>query len=285
MTRKLNLKMVRSVIESHFGRALTSLELEQVLNENREAWRFHGPFSQFLSFLLDHQMVRRVILSSKRYGSKIRFAVGDVSEYSVALSLRPESYLTHASAIFLHGLTDSIPKTVYANREQSPKASRGRLTQEGIHRAFSRPQRKSSYEFRYEGRTIVLLSGKHTGRLEVEAKLTARGDGVEVTGLERTLIDIVVRPEYAGGVHHVLQVFRAAKEKISVNKLVATLRKLDYLYPYHQAIGFYMERAGYEERRLGLVRAIPIEFDFYLAHDLRDKEFDSSWRIFFPKGL
>ena len=41
----------------------------------------------------------------------------------MALSLRPRSYLSHASALVLQGLTEQIPGTIYVNQEQSAKAS------------------------------------------------------------------------------------------------------------------------------------------------------------------
>jgi hypothetical protein len=46
-----------------------------------------------------------------------------------------------------------------------------------------------------------------------------------------------------------------------------------------------MQRAGYETRRLDLLRKLPIELDFYLAHGMKDRAYDPEWRLFFPKGL
>jgi hypothetical protein len=104
--------------------------------------------------------------------------------------------------------------------------------------------------------------------------------------LERTLIDIVVRPAYAGGIFQVFQAYRAAKEKdLSINRLLATLNKLNYVYPYHQAIGFLLKRAGYEEKRYSLLREAGLNFDFYLTHGIQDAEYSREWRLFFPRGL
>jgi len=216
----------------------------------------------------------------------IRYAWGEVSDFAIAASLRPGAYLSHGSAVFLHGLTQQIPKTIYVNKEQSPKFhSAAPLTQGALELAFSRPQRRSKYSFEVRQSSIVLLSGKNTGRLEVVPLQTPTGETLEVTGIERTLIDITVRPSYAGGIYQILEAYKSAKDRLSVNTLIATLKKLDYMYPYHQAIGFYMERAGYEPSRYERLRDLGLNFDFYLAHDIRDRDYSPLWRLYFPKGF
>jgi len=262
-------------------------ELASIIVSNRNRWKLANSTrkSEFIEFLLKKEILRNIKLDSKLYGSLQRYSRGDPSPYALALSLRSSAYLSHASAVFLHGLTDQIPKTIYANKEQSPKHSSGFLEQEAIHRAFKRPQRKSNYSFQHDKWTFVLLGGKYTGRLEVGTVTDSKGNVLAITNMERTLIDITVRPDYAGGVYQVLSAFKTARDRISVNKLVATLKRLDFLYPYHQAIGFYMKKAGYEEKRLMLLRKFNLEFDFYLAHDIRDKLYDPEWRLFFPKGF
>ena len=268
-------------------RVFTASQLASILAKKANEWRLATSTTThvFIDFLTDKEILRRVVLRSEDYRPIERYARGECSPYVLALSLRSSTYLSHGSAVFLHGLTDQIPKNIYVNREQSPKGGHGSLTQEAIHRAFARPQRRSKYVFRYDSWTLTLLSGKHTGRLGVETISAPDGSEIALTGLERTLIDIVVRPDYAGGVYQVLQAYRTARGRISVNTLAHTLKKLDYLYPYHQAIGFYLQRAGFEEKRLSMVRKLSSNFDFYLAHDVRDKAYDREWRLFYPKGL
>ena len=111
------------------------------------------------------------------------------------------------------------------------------------------------------------------------------GANLRVTNIERTLIDIAVRPAYAGGPLQVLAAYRGAMDRVSVGVLVATLRKLEYIYPFHQAIGFYMERAGYPESKFTRLKELGLEFDFYLSYGVKDPEYIPKWRLYIPRGL
>ncbi len=242
----------------------------------------------FLEELLASGLLRVMELKSPKYPGKnqIRYIFGEASPFELALSLQHGSYLSHGSAVLLHALTDQIPQTVYLNIEQSPKpAPLGGLAQAGLDRAFAGAQRESTFSYHLGTTSIVVLSGKNSGRLEVGSMPGPDGVELSVTRLERTLIDIAVRPVYGGGVYQVLEAFKGARGKSSVNVLLATLKKLGYLYPYHQAIGFYMERAGYPESALQRVEALGMEHSFYLTHGLREKAFDPRWRLFYPKGM
>src|SRR5205085_7215262 len=108
---------------------------------------------------------------------------------------------------------------------------------------------------------------------------------LQVTNLERTLIDIVVRPTYAGGISRVIEAYRAAKGRISVDRLLAILKQLDYVYPYHQPIGFLMQKTGYPKRSCAKLQALGLNHDFYLAHGLQRPKYSEDWRLFYPQDL
>ncbi len=287
------LQLAKSHIAAFFDslpqKVFQESDLSRVLAERRSAWHVgaHVTVGSFISFLIENTTLRPVAIvpnTAGWYREICRYAWGDVSPYGVAATIAPRAYLSHGTAVLLHGLTDQLPQTVYVNQEQRPQPGGSELTQAGIDRAFARPVRQSNALFTYDKWQVRLLHGKHSGRLEV-GTLPYGQEQLPVTKIERTLIDIAVRPVYAGGVYQVLRAYHAAKERISTATLVATLQKLDYAYPYHQAIGFYMARACYPQKSLDRLKALGMQFNFYLAHDMRETEFDPDWRLFYPKGL
>lgn len=286
-------KILHSAIAAFFNdspkRVFSSVDLRAILERHRAAWRLPATVSpgRFIETLLGSEVLKTATVEclSHPKPSITRYLAPEASALQIATSLRPRAYLCHGSAVFVHALTDQLPRTIYVNVEQSPKPRRStELTQAAIDRAFSAKQRESSLVYRFEDWRIVVISGKHTGRLEVGTVPFDTGT-VDVTKLERTIIDITVRPAYAGGVYQVLQAYRSAQPRLSIATLLAVLKKLDYLYPYHQAIGFYLQRAGYDPKQYARFKALGLSCDFYLAHDMRQREFSSEWRIFYPKGL
>ena len=280
---------ILSLIGKGATRVFRKADLATLLRENRDRWGLaqNVRFADFLEFLTTEGQLGEVSLPSESDYSPIRrYVWGDITPFELALGLKEGSYLTHSTAVFLHDLTEQIPQTIYVNAEQSPKPKpTGELTQESLDRAFRTHQRSSRYVFIHERNRFVILSGKNTGRYGVVSLPAPDGRKVQTTDLERTLVDIVVRPAYGGGVHEVQAAFRAASDRLSISKLLATLRALDYVYPYHQALGFYLDRSGVPSKRLERLRKLGVEFNFYLAHGMKNPALDSSWRVFHPKGL
>ncbi|MFZ5867120.1 MAG: type IV toxin-antitoxin system AbiEi family antitoxin domain-containing protein [Thermodesulfobacteriota bacterium] len=290
--RKLRFDAARSDIISFFrqspDRVLSYTDLQNILKDNREFWRLtqSTTVEDLIEFLSTKGRMQRVEVQFPKR-KMVRFTWGEVPAFEVILSWHPDSYLSHYTAVYLHDLTEQMPKTVYLNVEQPRKGGRvSTLSQEGINSAFRRPMRRSKTVARFREFEICLLGSMGTANLGVVEAPGPEGETIRLTNVERTLIDITVRPGYAGGVHEVLKAFRSAKGKVSVNRLTAMLKKLDYIYPYHQAMGFYLDRAGvYDESQVRLLRKLEMKYDFYLAHDIKELDYSPEWRLFFPKGL
>lgn len=269
-------------------------EIGQILSEQRAFWRLSQSttVTKFIAFLQESGKLREITFPfPKPYRKTTRYVWGDASLHEVVQTLKPNCYFSHYTAMGFHGLTEQLPKTLYVNEEQaSPSRSTGPMTQAAVDSAFRRKVRATQQiaetgEFR-----VCILNGRNTGQMGVIEEPVTGPDGkplgkLRYTNLERTLIDITIRPNYAGGVFEVAKAFSLARETVSVNALAAMLKKLKYTYPYHQAIGFYLERAGYRPNQIELLRSIPMEFDFYLAHELKPLTYVKEWRLHVPRGF
>lgn len=273
--------------DEHQQRVFAWADIEQMLASNRSFWRLAQATTgnEFLDYLLKNTQLA-VHKFELPHRPTNRYSWGDVSTFELVQSLREKGYFTHYTAIHLHGLTDQIPKTIYLNSEQKATGGGGQLSQGNIDRAFKRKPRVSKNLTTFGEQRVCLLNGQNTGLLGVVGMELEGGLELRVTNIERTLIDATVRPVYSGGVFEVAQAFSAAYGHFSTNKLVSYLRKLNYTYPYHQAIGFYLERTGkYSDSQIALLRRFEMEYDFYLAHDVKDVDYVKSWRLFVPKGF
>jgi predicted transcriptional regulator of viral defense system len=288
------IKIAKSDIIKHFDslstRVLKQTDIGKQLAEQRGFWRLAQSTTTpaFIKFLCDESKLKRLDFPFP-YRSETRYTWGDVPLLEVLMSIKASSYFTHYTAMRLHGLTEQLPQTIYLNHEQPARPQNSTLEQGRINAAFSRRPRVSQNIIEYGDLRICLVNGMQTNQLGVVTMEADYGiDGpaeIRVTDLERTLIDISVRPAYSGGVFEVRKAFSFALEQVSVNRLSAMLQKMRFVYPYHQAIGYYLERAGAKESVLSLLRQLPMDFDFFLANEMGQTEYVKEWRLYVPKGF
>lgn len=271
---------------SKLGKRTFSIpELKKIYKERADDWKIprKTKFEEFLKHLLAG-VLTQIEIALPRDEILNKYVLGEPTLFEIANSIKSRSYLSHYTAVFLHGLTDNLPKTIYTNTElkMSKNLNSKELEQSSIDRAFACNVRQSNQIARYKDTEIYLLNSKNVDHVGVK-EFDFDGIKLRVTDIERTLIDITVRPNYAGGVQEVLNAFAAAKGKISVNRLVATLKKLDYTYPYHQAIGFYMEKSGFDEAVLNMLEKLGIKHNFYLTYKMQVTDFSDRWKLYYPR--
>lgn len=288
------LSSAKSRIEAYFDnsgqRVFTPSDLEGVVSRMGAEWRLALSTSvkSFTEFLTERSKLTKVDL---KFPTRIstRYVWGeDTSDiiYELALSLKPKSYLSHYTALFFHDLTEQIPKNIYVTYEQPERRRETELSQQAIDTAFKKKVRESSDVTVYKDYTITLLNGQFTGNAGVLKENWTNGRSLAVTNLERTLIDAAVRPVYSGGVMEVLKAYRTASSKVQINKIKAYLKKIDFIYPYFQVIGFYLERAGIPDKRLSYIEdAWEKKFDFYLTHEMQEKSYSERWKLYYPSYL
>lgn len=278
------LKFFRRMRKKVFKRT----EINSIISQKRDDWNLSNSMSArgFIDFLREHGGIQEFQMQFP-HRKEVRFAWGKISDYQIIQSLRPEGYFTHSTALKLHGLITQLPRITYLNYEQPKnKTSDGKLIQERIDFAFQCACRVSNNVAKLEGKKVCLLNGMFTGQQGVVSMSDDAGDNIRVTDVERTLIDCTVRPVYANGVRSVMSAFKVAVKMISVSKLTETLSTLDYVYPFHQAIGFYLERSGvYSKDQISLFDRIEKRFDFYLTHEMKKPKYSKRWRLYYPSNM
>ncbi len=290
MARVSKLQLAKSKIEKYFDaqrkHVFSYADIEAILKQKSDEWDLGSNMTpkRFVAFFvershLSYKEVERYIWREEKYPHLI---------YEIAVSLRPRSYISHYTAMFLHGLTEQIPKTIYVTFERRHKATvlSRELSQMRIDRAFQKEERRSSAKVICDGYQIVFIeSGQdnHVGVLPYEFE---DGIVVPVTNVERLLIDGIVRPGYSGGVPEVLKAYQNVVDIAQVSKIKAYLKKLDFIYPYAQAVGFCLEYAKFSEKQLEIIEEIcPKVFKFYLTRQMQRTKYSPRWMLYYPSAL
>lgn len=214
----------------------------------------------------------------------VRYTLGEIDDKSFIISLAPSGYFSHTTALYFNKISDSFGPNVFVTDEQWGENNSSPLTQEGIDKAFSQLPRLSNDKLKWNGYTITRVRKKlpknSPGSPSKEWATEARH-----TDLERTLIDIVVAPEYGEGCANITKAFEASKHMLDTKVLYRYLEKLNFTYPYNQSVGFYLERAGYtvQDYEPFLPRAKSLRF--YLQRQIQAPSYCHKWKIYYPADL
>lgn len=298
--RKSNLVRAKDTIVSFLSENPQKIyhigELKKVFSQYREEWALSRStkFEQFTNFLIEHTELNALVLEFPRRRYSI-FYWGPIHILPILQTIDKSAYFSHYTAMSLHELTEQIPKTIYMKIEnavvgQAKKQRVQEMSQEGIDMAFEKPVRVSNniatISLEEYDANVYILAGEKTQNLGITQISFTDTESIRVTGVERTLIDITVRPMYSGGIEEVLKAYVRAKDIVSVNKLKSVLSKLNLIYPYHQAIGFLLDHSGvYKEHQIALFEKLERKYDFYLTHQMGEMEYSEKWRLFYPKGF
>lgn len=295
MMKKVNatedaVRGVKKAIDSRRRAIFTKNDLQEIVLENlpdvgaNQRTLIKG---QLLEYLWKRGKLKEVVFEFPSR-KETRYLFGNITNFELAQSLKPNAYLVHRAAMFLNNLCTDDPETIYINVEQSQQHKRNTnsLTQAGIDQAFKNKVRVSNEIAEANGIKVCITHGQKTDHLGVETKKGSIGEALRVTGIERTLIDITVRPIYAGGPTEVLKAYKKAANIVSVNKLTKILAKMNFVYPFHQAIGFYLYASGaYSQTDIDTFANIERDFDFYLDYRMKNPKYSKLWKIFYPEDL
>ena len=280
--------------------AFSRKELEEILNNYRRDWMLRSEFSPraFIDNLTESKILKKKELTFLQHKYLVYTKEGKVDIFELVGRASERGYFSHLSAVYLHDMTVQIPKTIYLSIEQPrlrEHESPG-ISQKSIDDSFSKEAKLSNaltkLMLNKKQWTIYQICGTayyhEKDANSLETFVYKNGTELKRTSLERTLIDIAIRPEYSGGIEIVREAYQNAQSMVSVNRLGAILKGMKTKYPYHQAIGFWMEISGnYSDSQMGVLKRIPQEHDFYLIHGYSKEnlKYNKTWRIYYPSYL
>ncbi len=269
-------------IQNHAYHGFSIVNLRDIFYSNREEWEIaeYRKTHHFIDFLLKEGILIKLNLSRE----KIIYIKPGFNNFNISKAIKKDSYLAYFSAVSIHNLTLQIPKVIYSCVDRIyTNHQLSELTQERIDKSFSKPQRVSNNFYSYNNFKFYFFEKKieHT---EIGVIHNTNND-IKYTDLERTLIDIAIKPMYAGGVFEVLEAFKKSKKRLNVTKMKSYLDQFNYLYPYNQVIGFYLEIAEYNANQINIFYEKEKQFSFYLTHNIANKKFSKKWKIYYPLGI
>lgn len=297
MARISVLTLAQSKIEQYLSdldkNVFLETDLKSIFNRNKKKWdlTYSTTFEKFVNHLLKRSYLS--FIEIPEFNKTIYIwkenTLTDEAVYEVALAIKPRSYISHYSAMFLLNLTEQIPKTIYVTYDRESPINKQKnidLLQESIDRAFSKEKKKPRVVASFKGYDIVLISGTDSKKTGVTNIKLFNGITIQVTNIARTLIDIVVRPELSGDVTEIAKAYSLAKNQVQIKQLKIYIKSKDYIYPYEQVVGFLMEYVGYDADKVeeihGMCKNI---FSFYLGRNIKNPLFSEKWKIYYPKLL
>lgn len=280
---KINEHIIKGFIADFVYKVINQKELVEMLHSARNVYGFTNyNLADFIKYIKEVCSINEINSLNESQSIIPLYAKIDADIYDLAAAVSRSSYFSFYTAISIHGLTLQLPKHLYmTNERKSLIRISNSLQQENIDAAFSKRPRQTSNVRSILNFQLHLINGQSNNRLGV----VPFRDCYYVTDVERTIIDSVVRPFYAGGVTQIFEAIVNAKNIIDIDKLVYYYKQMNFIYPYFQAIGFYLDRAGYDNNALAPFLKMRQVHKFYLTYNMRFTEFDPRWNLYYPRGF
>ena len=150
--------------------------------------------------LLEKNIIRS--LYKGVYAIEDQILSGDpLHRFEIGMHLAPEGAICCYSALEYHALKDQILSTEY------------------VYAPYQEHKIRSSYRYKIDGYNFVLIQTMIKNMWGID-RYSIGERKVNITDLERTLIDGLSRPQYCGGFREILSAFFIAKERFNLEKMI-----------------------------------------------------------------
>ncbi|MBT0554884.1 type IV toxin-antitoxin system AbiEi family antitoxin domain-containing protein [Riemerella anatipestifer] len=272
------MKKILPLIESIEYPVINSLEIKELITSIKNIRGFKTKSRDFIKkYLLNEYLSQENLDRFDIYLLKNK--KNDI--YDIASTRSRKAFFSFHTALSIHNLILNQPKQIYLTLERPTFVkSLSNLEQSTIDEVFSKPAKTTNNKRTYTIYSITLINGQHQNNIGI---IPFRN--YKVSDIERTLIDICVRPFYSGGVSQVLSIFNEVKSTMDTEKLFEYYRNMNFIYPYHQIIGFYLDKSGYPKESYEKFLSLRTDIKFYITYNILHKNFSEKWNLYYPMGM
>jgi hypothetical protein len=180
------------------------------------------------------------------------------------------------TSLNIQGLSNYRNNFVFISKERKERnnfASRI-LTQDAIDKAFASSPRRTKAHDVINGYNVVSLESNNTGSIGI-----IDYNGYKVSSINRALVEIISNIHYFVSPDNVISEFKAIKDKLNINEIFKIIEKFDFIYPYYQLAGYYLEKIGFTKNELIKFYSKKSELIFYTIKNKEEYKLDTYWNI------
>lgn len=183
-----------------------------------------------------------------------------------------------STALNLQGLSDFRSDYVFVSKERTTRIEQGNvtLTQEDIDNAFNKKPRRTNAYDKINKHIVVLLEANNTDAFEI-----IEYNGYKVSSLNRAFVEMISNVQYLQSSEVIIDVFTKINDKLNLDTIYNIIEKFDFIYPYFQLAGFYLEKIGFSKTELEKFYTKQSELNFYTQKNKNHYVFDKYWNIYF----
>lgn len=252
-------------------------DIANILDELKEKNLVSNSLSQndfYLKLLYDGLISHTITI---RDVEKIRYTLNkEFNIYDFVYSLERNGFFSMFTSLNIQGFTNFRDNFIFISKERMQRVnfSSKNITQEAIDKAFSNKPRKTKAYNTIYNYNIVMLESNNTQGVGI-----INYNGYKVSSINRAFVEIISNIQYSKTPYDVIKEFRQLKDKLDINEIFKIIEKFDFIYPYYQLAGYYLEKIGFLKEELSRFFNNKTNLIFYTMKNKTNYDLDEYWGI------
>ncbi|MCP4134737.1 MAG: hypothetical protein GY754_27430 [bacterium] len=216
---------------------------------------------------------------------------GSPNAFDIALSLKKKSFLTGYLVFAFLGWTEYIPTIIHVNWKRNLfKKTNSPIVNDVLQKVAFKPKKASRLRFKYNDYEIMILNGQVIKKYKQQhfrllSEIAELPDYTETYVEERLIIESLINYHYFGGADIVWDAGIDQFLNLDLDLMYKIYKELDLIYPYANAIGYWMEKAGVSQKYLRKwEKMIDYNMQFHMfMGDGERRVWNKKWNLYVSK--